>query len=473
MESSLIKKCKYEHCNHQIFLDEIDDYCVFHSKNIKEKKELFEKEFTILVNDQRESNDYWDMYYFNGFIFPEEFTFTPFFQNKKIDKDIYLDNSRFCGAVDLSNYTFEKAASFSFCKFKSNTNFSGSKFSGDTNFYDSKFFKNVTFDSSEFFKELNFQSTDFIQTVSFFQTIFHGDTDFVETKFHENSSFSESRFKDVVYFTFAEFIKHADFTKARFYEYTEFGLVKFYLCADFSNTYFFNTAQFAGMVSHLELIKLNNTYFYDVDGLLEEIITGIKKKIIKPYCIKLPKPIKQIVMTFNKASIRITEFITKEINPILGEKASQKYPILARQIKDDNYLLNFRETHKNWFFWWWLLSDFGRSFLRWAVWGAMIIVLFAFILSQPPDIFGGYLKNCFFNHGPVITQEIKAVKVQISDFWSMLYVSLITFTSFGFDSAFVAQNAIAKVFICLEIIFGYLMLGGLISIFTNKLSRRS
>ena len=57
-------------------------------------------------------------------------------------------------------------------------------------------------------------------------------------------------------------------------------------------------------------------------------------------------------------------------------------------------------------------------------------------------------------------------------FWKSFYFSIVTFTTLGFGDV-VADNTSARIFVTLEVIFGYIMLGGLISIFANKLASRS
>ena len=58
------------------------------------------------------------------------------------------------------------------------------------------------------------------------------------------------------------------------------------------------------------------------------------------------------------------------------------------------------------------------------------------------------------------------------DFWSYLYYSVVTFTTLGFGDIVPITN-IARIAVGTEVILGYVMLGGLISIFANKLARRS
>jgi hypothetical protein len=54
----------------------------------------------------------------------------------------------------------------------------------------------------------------------------------------------------------------------------------------------------------------------------------------------------------------------------------------------------------------------------------------------------------------------------------MLYFSLVTFTTLGFGDVTPITVA-ARRWVMLEVIIGYIMLGGLISIFASKLARRS
>jgi hypothetical protein len=54
----------------------------------------------------------------------------------------------------------------------------------------------------------------------------------------------------------------------------------------------------------------------------------------------------------------------------------------------------------------------------------------------------------------------------------MVYYSVVTFTTLGFGD--VIPNTIeASRWVMAEVIIGYIMLGGLISILANKLARRS
>ena len=58
--------------------------------------------------------------------------------------------------------------------------------------------------------------------------------------------------------------------------------------------------------------------------------------------------------------------------------------------------------------------------------------------------------------------------------FDVFYFSVVTFTTLGFgDVTPIAGNWVPQAVIMTEVIFGYVMLGGLISIFANKLARRA
>lgn len=76
------------------------------------------------------------------------------------------------------------------------------------------------------------------------------------------------------------------------------------------------------------------------------------------------------------------------------------------------------------------------------------------------------------NFAPQFHQTTGAYSGEPLTFWNAFYFSVVTFTTLGFGDV-VADNASARFLVTLEVIFGYLMLGGLISIFSNKLASRS
>ncbi len=126
--------------------------------------------------------------------------------------------------------------------------------------------------------------------------------------------------------------------------------------------------------------------------------------------------------------------------------------LLRRFVMDQNYLYEFRRQGGayEWVYkLWWVTSDCGRSLGRWGLWCLGIAVLFAGIYSQLSVAYGDYETAL-----------------------SPLYYSVVTLTTLGYGDALPASVA-AQIACMAEVILGYVMLGGLLSIFANKMSRRA
>lgn len=102
---------------------------------------------------------------------------------------------------------------------------------------------------------------------------------------------------------------------------------------------------------------------------------------------------------------------------------------------------------------WWVFSNCGRSVMRWACWSVLFALIFAFVYWQ------------------MGTQHFHTSNLPFS-FATMVYYSVVTFTTLGFGDV-APRTECAALLITTEVVIGYIMLGGLISIFSNKLARRS
>ena len=126
--------------------------------------------------------------------------------------------------------------------------------------------------------------------------------------------------------------------------------------------------------------------------------------------------------------------------------------LIRREILDQNYLYEFRNQSRRheWIYRVWkFTSDCGRSFTRWATLTFSLAVIYAFL----------YL----------------AVDVDYGDYetvLSPLYYSLVTMTTLGYGDVLPASGP-AQVVALAEVVTGYFMLGGLLGIFANKMSRRA
>ena len=104
------------------------------------------------------------------------------------------------------------------------------------------------------------------------------------------------------------------------------------------------------------------------------------------------------------------------------------------------------------------MSHCGRSFLLWAFCSASLATIFGFIYQR----FG--CDNITFN-----IDRLYGIQPSLLDY---LYYSIVTFTTLGFGDI-VPLTGWARFAVGLEVVLGYVMLGGLISIFANKFARRS
>jgi len=126
--------------------------------------------------------------------------------------------------------------------------------------------------------------------------------------------------------------------------------------------------------------------------------------------------------------------------------------MLRRAIHDQNYLHEFRQRGgaRSAIYWlWWVTSDCGRSLLRWGACTAMVVMLFGLAFSVAAVDFGDY-----------------------PTWLSPFYYSLVTLTSLGYGDV-LPMSVPAQALAMAEVAIGYLMLGGMLSIFSNKMARRA
>ena len=123
-----------------------------------------------------------------------------------------------------------------------------------------------------------------------------------------------------------------------------------------------------------------------------------------------------------------------------------------REIADQNYLHEFRNQNRisGIVYWiWWATSDCGRSISRWTGWIVFIVLAFAGLFET--------------------------VRVDWGDHptWlSSIYYSVVTLTTLGYGDVIPASVG-AQIIAMIEVFLGYVMLGGLLSIFSNKMARRA
>ena len=126
--------------------------------------------------------------------------------------------------------------------------------------------------------------------------------------------------------------------------------------------------------------------------------------------------------------------------------------LMRRFVLDQNFLEEFRTRGRIAslaYQVWWVTSDCGRSLSRWGLWTAALVLFFAWLYTLVGIDYGSY-----------------------PTYLSPLYYSVVTLTTLGYGDV-VPKTPAAQVLAMLEVFTGYVMLGGLLSIFSNKMARRA
>ena len=126
---------------------------------------------------------------------------------------------------------------------------------------------------------------------------------------------------------------------------------------------------------------------------------------------------------------------------------------LRRHVVDENYIFEFRNNgglpRKIIYYIWLISSDCGRSFVRWGFLIFLQMVLFALLYSISNIYYGNY------------------------ETWlSPFYFSVVTMTTLGYGDV-LPKDLFSQILVIIHVASSYIMLGGLVSILTNKLARRA
>ena len=126
--------------------------------------------------------------------------------------------------------------------------------------------------------------------------------------------------------------------------------------------------------------------------------------------------------------------------------------LLRRHVLDANYIAEFRsqsDVHEWLYRLWWVTSDCGRSLGRWTLWCVLLVAVFSGIYTQVSIDYGEH------------------------ETWlSPIYYSVVTFTTLGYGDVLPASVA-GQVVAMTQVVLGYLALGGLLAILSDKLARRA
>jgi len=403
-----------------------DKHCIFHSKDIERKKEEFSKAFWEEFKRQEEEEEVFD---FTGFIFPDDISFV----EKEFNMPLLFRGATFSNSADFRLATFSDKASFVEATFSNLADFRLAIFSDKINFTRATFSDLADFTGATFSDKAYFREATFSNSADFRLATFSDKASFVEATFSNSADFTGATFSDKAYFVEATFSNSADFKLATFSNSADFFIKEF------------------------SKIILTNTYFEDVEGLFESL-----------------KEEKKILKIFKTIKYKIDDFTF-----ILGQKAEAKYPIIAKKAKDAYFLADFKNQHPIIHWLWNITSKCGQSLARWALVSLLIALLFGAIYADyscPSWLKWMNWENWMEKVNPIMAiDQTKAQGLGIirkATWFTPYYFSIVTFTTLGFGDV-TPVNLAGEIWLAIEVILGYIMLGGLISIFANKLARRS
>ncbi len=158
---------------------------------------------------------------------------------------------------------------------------------------------------------------------------------------------------------------------------------------------------------------------------------------------------------------------------------------LVRYIKDQQYLRAFKQKHPLFYWFWNLTTNCGYSASRVAVLGVVIILAFAALYMhapfETPDFMLSLLGSTPLTDWLVMRPYETLVNPDmvnarypdtLSDFARFFFVSFDIFTNLGVRSTHPACNA-GVVAVFFETVAGFMSLGLMIAVLTNKYARRS
>lgn len=347
-----------------------------------------------------------------------------FFSNIERDENdrIFLNKSLSCNGCRFTN-----VVNFRSVIFQREVSFRRSIFEADLDFDEATLQDQCEFREAAFHGRANFHGVVFHKSVSFWRADFHNVADFHQTQFNENAVFHDAHFQKEANFSRVLFQQTLDCTG------TNFAGASVFNRATFVGTMHFTAAKFATVASFRDVRYIPNT---------------LRQSIIN---------------RFSNNGHRPTEFYLD--SQFVDEVAN---PFFKRYVAEQQFIRAFKKANPMLARLWRWSSDYGRNLGLWAFWSLFFALLFA-ITYMP---FPSWLPEWIQEWSPQFHQATGQYSGESLTFWNSFYFSIVTFTTLGFGDV-VADNATARFLVTMEVIFGYLMLGGLISIFANKLASRS
>ena len=362
---------------------------------------------------------------------------------------IILTNCIIEGVVDIFSVELERGDNDQVLLNK-NISCIGCTFRNIVNFRTVVFQKDVDFRRTLFEADLDFDEAVFHGTSAFREAVFQRRADFHSAIFHKSVSFWRARFNNVADFHRVQFRRNAVFHETNFYSEVNFRRAQFQGILDCTGTWFpettaFNSATFLGTANFTGAQFMSVVAFRDIRYIPNTLYRSFRDKL-------------------GRKGHYPTEFYldSRHVDEV-------ENPFFKRYVADQQFIRAFSQANPVLAGLWRWSSDYGRSLVLWAAWSILFVFLFAIAYRFPvPSWMSLWLED----FTPQFHQTTGAYSGESLTFWDCIYFSVVTFTTLGFGDI-VSDNAAARFLVTLEVVFGYVMLGGLISIFANKLASRS
>ncbi len=361
---------------------------------------------------------------------------------------VVLINCVIEGVVDIFSTGLERDAHNRILLKKSLTCI-GCTFRNIVNFRAVVFQQEVDFRRTLFEGILDLDEAVLYGTCAFREAIFQRRADFHSAIFRRSASFWRARFNDIADFHGVQFRENAVFHEADFHNEVNFRRVLFQGTLDCTGTLFpevttFNKATFLGTANFTGAQFMSVAAFRDVHYVSNTLFQAVKARL-------------------SREPHQPTQFYldSRQIDEV-------ENPFFKRYVTDQQFIRAFNQGNPGLARLWRWSSDYGRSLGLWALWSFFLAVLFAIAYMPVPE----WMPTWIQSWAPRFRQTTGFYSGRTLTFSDCFYFSVVTFTTLGFGDV-VADNATARFLVALEVIFGYVMLGGLISIFSNKLASRS
>ncbi len=193
-------KCQYTNCKRYSWENDREGYCIFHSMQIGEKTEAFQKAWTMFLDKRARDDGSYRHIHCSGFVFPETLSLSKF---------TFTEGANFQGA------RFSGDAHFEGVRFQGHAYFGASSFLGSAYLEGARFEKITSFDSAQFHGVAFFEEVRFGGTAEFQRSHFRGGSHFGGTRFDGDAHFRETIFTEGIEFVGARISKKVDFRNAK------------------------------------------------------------------------------------------------------------------------------------------------------------------------------------------------------------------------------------------------------------------